>query len=124
VKTETRGEQLYAPGSYAIKIDQFDPKVQRVNVVLTRVAWPGANEETVARLHVAWDDKTGLVIGLPGGVVLDKLGEPELTYRCSVGVPREFDSGRGVRDRAVASADVTLEVLRSLTTAISVEGVS
>lgn len=113
--------RLYQPGSITRTIDALPVGVSKIRVTFTRENWPGTPDETVAVVTVWWDDGSGAVASLPGGVVLGKDGQPAAVSSIEIDVPEEADGQGGARKRAVQHGTVTLDIFQPLRTAISGE---
>ena len=104
-------------------VDSFPVGVQKIVVALTRESWPGTPADTVAVLTVLWGNGSGARFTLPGGVVLDRSGNPITRSTVEIDIPLEADGEGGRRNRNEVSATATLEILQTLRTAITAEAI-
>jgi len=123
-RTITVPETTYAPGTYRLTVDNFQPGTTRITGRFTRVAWPGTPNDIVARVALVWSSGGGAGAEFGGGTLLNKDGTVAAFSSLSAGVPFERDPDAGPsskRRKNVVSGEATFEVLQALTTAITIE---
>lgn len=116
--------QEYPPGTRQFNLNAFrSANTSKIVGRLTRESWPGTPADTVARITVAWDVGGGGVFDLPGGVVLDRNGQPLVASVIEVDIPELADGQGNSIKRNVTGGTITIELFQALTTAVTLEAV-
>jgi hypothetical protein len=108
---------VYPVGTISRSVDSFPSDVRRLRVAFTRESWPGVPSDDVAIVTALWGDGSGGRATLPGGVILDKSGQPLAQSVIEIDVPIDADVGK----RNVVDGTVTFDVIQSLRTAITID---
>ena len=104
----------YPAGTRQFTVDSFPANVKLVKASFSRESWPGTPATDVMRIRVAWgSDPVSLDATFPGGTILGKDGQP----LAASSVWLNTDGHRR------ETATITIDVLQSLTTAVTIEAV-
>lgn len=117
----TVASKAYGVGTTEIVVDNFPPVTKNVKITVTREGWPETLDVPVIKLTLLWSNGQGASDSYGGGTLLNRSGVVALTNSLSVDVPEQNDGQGGSVRKTVVDCKAIIEILKPLTTAITVE---